>query len=85
MRRVYLFGNGLSLAFNNECYSLLSITGGVRDRLAGMITIDGEQLLDRLNRIGEALRPTSRHPGRVSRRSPVRSTASPTRSRSSAR
>jgi hypothetical protein len=56
-RRVYLFGNGLSLAFNREHYNLAAITRKVRDRLAGMTTADAEPLLDQLERIGAALRP----------------------------
>lgn len=57
MKRIYLFGNGLSLAFNRGYYVLPALTGRVRDRLSTMVTADRQPLLNHLEEIGEALRP----------------------------
>lgn len=56
MRRTYLLGNGLSLGFNPEHYSLANLTNRVRHRLEGM-TAEGGSLLEHLDGIGESLRP----------------------------
>jgi hypothetical protein len=53
--RTFLFGNGLSLAFNFDHYLLQNLTERVRERLKGMA--DGDQtLLAQLDGIAEALR-----------------------------
>lgn len=56
MRSVYLFGNGLSLAFNSHHYRLADITSRVRERLAGTTMGDGESLLGHLEQIAKSLR-----------------------------
>ena len=56
MRRTYLIGNGLSLAFNFDHYNLMSLTDRVKDRLAGMST-DAGPLIEQLDEIGASLRP----------------------------
>lgn len=57
MTRIYLFGNGLSLAFNEDHYALDALTSRVRDRLSGMRIPGGEPLLNHLEEIATALRP----------------------------
>jgi hypothetical protein len=54
-RRAYLFGNGLSVAFNPEHYRLEQLTRAVRDRLAELHTPDGEPLLVQVDGIVEAI------------------------------
>jgi hypothetical protein len=56
MRRTVLIGNGLSLAFNPDHYSLANLTERVRKRLAG-IRMNGGTLLDDLDAIRTSLRP----------------------------
>ena len=56
MRRTVLIGNGLSLAFNPDHYSLANLTERVRKRLAGM-RMNGGTLLDDLDAIRTSLRP----------------------------
>lgn len=53
--RVFLFGNGLSVAFNPEHYSLPVLTAAVRERLTTLTEPDGTTLLDRVNTIVEAI------------------------------
>jgi hypothetical protein len=56
VRRTVLIGNGLSLAYNRDHYSLANLTERVRMRLAAMPT-DGGTLLDDLDEIRTSLRP----------------------------
>jgi hypothetical protein len=57
VRRTFLLGNGLSLAFNADHYRLATLTGRVRERLAGMALPDRGTLLEELEAIAETLRP----------------------------
>lgn len=54
-RRVFLFGNGLSVAFNADHYGLPALTAAVRDRLAGLTVPEGSSLLDRVDGIVAAI------------------------------
>ena len=54
-RRLYLFGNGLSVAFNPEHYRLEDLTRSVRDRLSELRTAGGEPLLVQVDGIVEAI------------------------------
>lgn len=62
VERVYLFGNGLSLAFDHDHYALTSITRRVQERLSEVRLSTGQSLLERLEEIRSSLAPDT---GRV--------------------
>lgn len=53
--RTYLFGNGLSLAYNRRHFGLRSLTSRVREQLSTHGSADGGNLLSELDRIAQSL------------------------------
>jgi hypothetical protein len=55
LRRVFLFGNGLSVGCNPDHYSLDALTSAIRDRMKELTTSEGESLLLQVDGIVQAL------------------------------
>jgi len=58
-RVVYLFGNGLSLAFSKDYYSLPALTARISQRLSAMTLPDHSTLLEQLEAVGATIRAQS--------------------------